>query len=116
MFSNPALESTSYGNGQLMSQHGATDLKRLRELFKVSVVFGEQDWEQQVNDGQKNGECYAMLPLTTEDYSVNVTNQAIPYIQGDKMQPKCSHLMAPTSLHDPVTMMCYHVTTAQIHE
>ena len=114
MFSNPALESTSYGNGQLMSQHGTTDLKRLRELFKVSLVFGEQNWEQQVNDGQTNGECYAMLPYTTEDYNVNVNNQAIQHIQGDKMQPTWSHVMAPTSLHDSVTMMCYHLS--QLHK
>lgn len=114
MFSNPALDSTSYGNGQLMSQHGATDLKRLHELFKVSLVFGEQGWEQQVNDGQTNGDCYAMLPYTTEDYKVNVNNQAIQYIQGDKMQPTWSHVMAPTSLHDSVTMMCYHLS--QLHK
>lgn len=114
MFSNPALDSTSYGNGQFLSQHGATDLKHLRELFKVSLVFGEQDWEQQVNDGQVNGDCYAMLPYTNEDYKINVNNQAILHIQGDKMQPAWSHVTAPTSLHDSVTMMCYHLS--QLHK
>ena len=112
-FANPEIDSTRAGQRCFASQFGPTDLKHLAEIFKVNKVFGEDNWEEEINKGQQNGHCYTMVPYTAEDYNLNVGNMAVQSIDGSKMMPTWSHVMATTSLHDAATMMGYHLS--QLH-
>ena len=92
-FANPEIDSTRAGQRCFASQFGPTDLKHLAEIFKVNKVFGEDNWEEEINKGQQNGHCYTMVPYTAEDYNMNVGNMAVQSIDGNKMMPTWSHVM-----------------------
>ena len=112
-----AITHASTGAERFVSTCGPTDLKALADVFKINMISGANTFDEAIANIQRDcqqGHQHVFFWLTEEMYRTNTTEgNILSHLDGTTFQPKWSHMIGSTSLHDCICCGAYQL--GQIH-